>query len=182
MDHSRNPHSDEHGLHRDSHEPPFADPHLHDGGHHDGGHPGGHGSIGKYLAVFVALVVLTIISFFIGNSSLKETAPQTAWAAMMAVSVAKALLVMLFFMHLIWEANWKYVLTIPAAMMSVFLVVMLIPDVGRRTKYYHPYRWLHAAEGTPHATAHTTGEHPADPHASDTGEASNHQPGASTAH
>ena len=37
---------------------------------------------------------------------------------------------MLFFMHLIWEANWKYVLTFPAALMCVFLVLMLVPDVG----------------------------------------------------
>jgi hypothetical protein len=39
---------------------------------------------------------------------------------------------MLFFMHLKYEADWKYVLTIPATFMSVFLVLALIPDVGRR--------------------------------------------------
>ena len=33
-----------------------------------------------------------------------------------------------------WEANWKYVLTIPASMMSIFLVLMLVPDIGRRTR------------------------------------------------
>lgn len=119
----------------------------HDHTGHGGGHgEAGHGGLGKYLAVFGALVVLTIISFVIGNSPMKETSPHAAWAAMMAVSVAKALLVMLFFMHLIWEANWKYVLTIPAGMMSIFLICMLIPDVGRRTHYYSPTRWLYANE------------------------------------
>ena len=32
------------------------------------------------------------------------------------------MLVIMFFMHLMWEANWKYVLTIPASMMSIFLL------------------------------------------------------------
>lgn len=126
--------------------------------HHGDGH---HGGLGKYLAVFAALCGLTLVSFFIANSTIKETAPMTAWAAMMAVSAAKALLVMLFFMHLIWEANWKYVLTIPAGMMSLFLVVMLVPDVGQRAWYYHPTRWLYATEFAEHAAdpAHDGASH-----------------------
>ncbi len=117
----------------------------HDTSHDDSGHDD-HGGNAKYLAVFAGLIVLTAISFFLGNSSLKETAPHVAWAGMMAVSCAKALLVMLFFMHLIWEANWKYVLTIPASLMSVFLVMMLVPDVGNRTKKYSLDRLIHASE------------------------------------
>ena len=57
---------------------------------------------------------------------------------MMAVSCVKTMLVVLFFMHLLWEANWKYVLTIPAAMMSLFLVIMLVPDVGCRVADVDP--------------------------------------------
>ena len=53
---------------------------------------------------------------------------------MMAVSCAKSMLVILFFMHVKYEANWKYVLTIPAAMMSIFLMMMLVPDVGMRMR------------------------------------------------
>ena len=68
------------------------------------------------------------------------------WVVMMAISCAKALLVMLFFMHLIWEANWKYVLTIPASIMSIFLLVMLTPDIMYRTDRYSEERWRHAAE------------------------------------
>ena len=44
---------------------------------------------------------------------------------MMAVSCTKAMLVILFFMHVKYEANWKYVLTIPAAFMAIFLMLML---------------------------------------------------------
>ena len=118
---------------------------THDSDIDDANHEHGHGGIGKYLAVFVALCVLTAISFAVGNSqSLRENSPGTMWAMMMAVSCAKALLVILFFMHVLWEANWKYVLTIPASMMSLFLLLMLIPDIGRRTERYSEERWLHA--------------------------------------
>lgn len=97
--------------------------------------------------VFLALLVLTAVSFAVGNSQhLRHNAPGVMWAAMMAVSCAKAMLVILFFMHLMWEANWKYVLTIPASMMSVFLLLMLVPDIGRRTARYAEERWLYAAE------------------------------------
>jgi len=63
----------------------------------------------------------------------------------MAVSCTKAMLVVLFFMHVWWEANWKYVLTIPAAMMAVFLVIMLVPDVGMRNRMVSQERALHMA-------------------------------------
>lgn len=81
------------------------------------------------------------------------------WAAMMAVSVAKALLVMLFFMHLKWEANWKYVLTVPASMMSLFLVLMLVPDIGRRTRNYSDDRWLYSAEPKVEDKKHQDADH-----------------------
>lgn len=114
---------------------------------HDHGHGQGHGGVGKYVMVFIALLVLTAISFAVGNSAtLRENAPGVMWAAMMAVSCAKAMLVILFFMHMLWEANWKYVLTIPASMMSMFLLLMLVPDIGRRVNRYSEERWLYAAE------------------------------------
>lgn len=65
---------------------------------------------------------------------------------MMGVSCVKAMLVIMVFMHLMWEANWKYVLTIPAAMMSCFLVLMLIPDVGLRGNTYSEERTVYAAD------------------------------------
>ncbi len=105
-----------------------------------------HVSAWTYLGVFAGLCVLTAISVWLGNSSLKQHAPRAAWAGMMAVSCGKAMLVILFFMHLKWEANWKYVLTIPAMMMSVFLVCMLIPDIGLRREKYSEERLVRAAQ------------------------------------
>jgi len=116
----------------------------------------GHGGIGKYITVFLALCGLTALSFAIANSPIMA-APTIAWVAMMAVSVCKALLVMLFFMHLIWEANWKYVLTIPATMMSIFLVVALVPDIGMRYNHYTNTRLIYSAE-VDSAAEHTIAE------------------------
>jgi cytochrome c oxidase subunit IV len=132
----------------------------HAAGSHAAGHHEQHGSYATYISVFVALLVLTAISLIVGNSQvLREKTPRIMWAAMMAVSTAKAMLVILFFMHLKWEANWKYVLTIPASIMSVFLVLMLIPDVGQRTKFYSEERYLHSSEPAVHAEHHAEDKH-----------------------
>src|ERR1700730_1700732 len=101
-----------------------------DAGHDD---HGSHGGNAKYLYVFAALCVLTTMSFWTsGNLPIPwpfHDQPTVGWAFMMAVSCTKAMLVIMFFMHLKWEANWKYVLTIPAGMMSPLLMLILVPDV-----------------------------------------------------
>lgn len=96
-------------------------------------HHGKPHDVRKYLYVFLALCVLTSMSFFTYSSYWPFHAyPQVGWTFMMAVSLCKALLVMLFFMHLKYEASWKFMLTIPASVMAVFLVIALIPDVKWR--------------------------------------------------
>jgi cytochrome c oxidase subunit 4 len=121
---------------------PGVDPH-HDGDDHD------HGGVGKYLIVFAALCVLTGASFFT-YSTFWPFGKHVAWAFMMAVSCTKAMLVIMFFMHLLWEANWKWVLTIPASFMSIFLTLMLVPDIGWRQNNgfarYSTERLLYAAD------------------------------------
>ena len=114
--------------------------HGHDG-HHDhddvlahGGDDHGHGGMAKYWFVFIALCALTAMSFatFSPMWPFDKAVTRTF---MMAVSCTKAMLVILFFMHVLYEANWKYVLTIPAGMMSIFLILMLVPDVGLRNNW-----------------------------------------------
>ena len=122
----------------------------HDGhdGHGQNGHDHdhGHGGIGKYLLVFLALCGLTTMSFLTYSPFWPwRDQPHVGWAFMMAVSCTKAMLVVLFFMHVFWEANWKYVLTIPAAMMAIFLALMLVPDVGMRTRMVSQERALRMA-------------------------------------
>ena len=52
----------------------------------------------------------------------------------------------LFFMHLWWERAWKYVLTLPAMVLGTVLVLLLIPDVGMRTRTYSQDRHRNAPE------------------------------------
>jgi cytochrome c oxidase subunit 4 len=116
--------------------------------HHDAhdAHHESHGGIGKYLLVFLALCGLTTMSFLTYSPYWPwRDQPHVGWAFMMAVSCTKAMLVVLFFMHVFWEANWKYVLTIPAAMMAIFLALMLVPDVGMRNRMVSQERALHMA-------------------------------------
>jgi cytochrome c oxidase subunit 4 len=110
-----------------------------------------HGGIGKYLVVFAALCGLTLCSFLTYFPFWREhVSTEASRALMMAVSCTKAMLVIMFFMHLLWEANWKWVLTIPATFMSVFLMLMLVPDIGWRKDngfaHYSEERLLYAAD------------------------------------
>jgi len=118
---------------------------------HDSHDEMAHGGIGKYLAVFAALCLLTMCSFLTYFPFWREHVPMPASRAlMMAVSCTKAMLVIMFFMHLLWEANWKWVLTIPATFMSIFLMLMLVPDVGWRQNngyaHYSRERLLYAPD------------------------------------
>jgi len=80
---------------------------------------------------------------------------------MMAVSCTKALLVILFFMHVLWEANWKFVLTIPAMLMSIFLLLMLVPDIGMRLRHASEERKFQAAEPPPEQASPPAAPQPA---------------------
>ena len=138
--------------------------HHHDdhGGH--GGHDAGHGGIGKYVLVFLALCGLTTMSFLTYSSLWPwRDQPQVGWTFMMAVSCTKAMLVILFFMHVLWEANWKYVLTIPAAMMAIFLALMLVPDVGLRNRMVSQERALYMARESDVRLLERAGESQAEP-------------------
>jgi len=132
--------SHDHTSDRDQHTEVGHDSHAH----------ADHGGNGKYLIVFAALCVLTMGSFLTYFEFWRHHVPGPASRAlMMAISCTKAMLVIMFFMHLLWEANWKWVLTIPATFMSVFLMFMLVPDIGWRidngyARYSHQ-RWLFAA-------------------------------------
>jgi cytochrome c oxidase subunit 4 len=139
--------------------PEISHPHDHaQQDRHDSQDEHNHGGIGKYLVVFIALCVLTTCSFITYFDFWREHVPyEVSRALMMAVSCTKAMLVIMFFMHLLWEANWKWVLTIPATFMSTFLVLMLVPDIGWRqnTGYakYSEARLEYAPDPPPVETA-----------------------------
>jgi cytochrome c oxidase subunit IV len=109
-----------------------------------------HGGNGIYIAVFVGLCVLTTLSFLTYFDFWRSHVPtEVSRAFMMAVSCTKAMLVIMFFMHLKWEANWKWVLTVPASIMSALLILALVPDVGLRMRHASYDRLKFAAEEPP---------------------------------
>lgn len=104
-------------------------------------------SLLPYVFVFLALCVLTAASFATTTMWWKENVPPlSGWIFMLAVSVCKAVLVAMFFMHLLWEKSWKWILTVPTICMALFLSVALIPDIGLRRWYYSEERAQHVAE------------------------------------
>lgn len=103
------------------------------------------------LKVFVALCVLTCASLLTYTTYWQEHVPmQVGRAVMLTVSLTKAFLVVAFFMHMWWEAKWKYVVTFPAIAVSTLLCVALVPDIGMRTEQYDAARLLNAPEAMPY--------------------------------
>ena len=127
--------------------------------HHE--HHEAHGSTAVYLGVFFALCVLTTISFLTYFEWWRDVVPsEMSRLVMMAVSCTKAMLVIMFFMHLKWEANWKWVLTVPASVMSALLILALVPDVGLRMRHASYERMIYAAERpAPVEQAHGEDDH-----------------------
>jgi cytochrome c oxidase subunit 4 len=139
--------------------------------HHDDNHEE-HGGIGIYLIIFVALCGLTTMSFLTYFDFWREhVSVEISRAFMMAVSCTKAMLVIMFFMHLKWEANWKWVLTVPASFMSALLIFALVPDIGLRMRHASYDRLIYAAE----EPAVDDSEEASD--ANDTNEAGSHDAG-----
>lgn len=81
----------------------------------------------NYLMIFGALCVLTGLSVLFDNIAL--TKPVIA-VLVLAVAAAKALFVMMFFMHLKFEGKWKFVLLLPTFILACGLPLALAPDIG----------------------------------------------------
>lgn len=89
----------------------------------------------NYLYVFFALCGLTVLS--VAFDMLGGSVPHgVVIVLVLAVAIAKALSVMMFFMHLKFEGNWKYVLLAPTTILAIGLPLALYPDVG--IAYYTP--------------------------------------------
>ena len=96
-----------------------------------------------YWAVFFALCIFTGLSFAADELPVKEAGSESAsgWSTpviaviVLAIAVAKATCVMLYFMHLKWERGWKYVLLAPTTILAIGFPIALMPDIG--WSYYH---------------------------------------------
>ncbi len=95
----------------------------------------------NYGAVFVALCVCTGLSVLFDLLSFENR--MITIVLVLAVAVAKALCVMMFFMHLKFEGNWKFVLLAPTTILAIGLPIALLPDIG-----IHYYTNLAPQDGT----------------------------------
>ena len=120
----------------------------------------------NYWLIFAALCILTIVSWMadeLGNKGIVLV------IIVLSVATAKALFVMLYFMHLKFEGKWKFVLLAPTMVLALAIPAALMPDIG---SHYYDYEvpqlepdeqpTAHASEG--HGTPPEHGAH-ADEHA-----------------
>ena len=120
---SPDPHSPEHATVENSAAPattPDATAH-----HANAHHP-------NYWMIFLALCGLTALSWLLDES--------VGWGLLnshvllsvlvLAVALAKALFVAVYFMHLKFEGRWKYVLLLPTLVLAAGLPLALAPDLS----------------------------------------------------
>ena len=82
----------------------------------------------NYLAVFGALCGLTLLS--VGFDLLPDPPRAVLVGLVFGVAAAKALCVMIYFMHLKFEGPWKYVVLAPTFLLGTGLVLALLPDIA----------------------------------------------------
>ena len=85
----------------------------------------------NYLLIFIVLCVCSVLSYVFDKISF---APAVTLVLVMAVACTKAMCVLMYFMHLKFEGNWKYVLLAPTTILAIGLPVALFPDIG--ASYY----------------------------------------------
>ncbi|MDA1230376.1 MAG: cytochrome C oxidase subunit IV family protein [Planctomycetota bacterium] len=119
----------------------------------------------NYLAIFGILCVCTALSVIFDVVHLNKG---LTIVLVLTVAVTKAMCVMMFFMHLKFEGNWKFVLLAPTTILAIGLPLALFPDIG--ASYYTPTApqvtiWaeeisIHQAEQAKHADHAEAANHP----------------------
>ncbi|MBX9789007.1 MAG: cytochrome C oxidase subunit IV family protein [Pirellulales bacterium] len=98
-------------------------------GHHDEA-----GSVKLYVTIFVALLVLTAATVAASN------VPLGRWHIPVAISIAviKALLVLLFFMHLLGGSRLQWLVVAAAGCFATIFVSLIGADYASRDWYLPP--------------------------------------------
>ena len=106
----------------------------------------------NYLAIFFVLCGCTALSVIFDVLHMKK---EITIVLVLAVACAKAMCVMMFFMHLKFEGNWKYVMLAPTTILAIGLPLALFPDIG--ASYYTnvaPQTGVWASEISEHQAHH----------------------------
>ena len=84
-----------------------------------------------YFAVFIALCVCTGLSALADIFDIRSAFGYLGLVVIVfSIAVAKALFVMVYFMHLKFEGRWKFVLLAPTIILAIGLPLALLPDIG----------------------------------------------------
>lgn len=83
-------------------------------------------SVQFLLAVFAALIFLTVLTVLTAGQLPK---PFGIWVAM-GIASAKALLVMLFFMHMYWDKGFNVVVFLSSFLFVALFIGMTLMDTG----------------------------------------------------
>jgi cytochrome c oxidase subunit 4 len=92
--------------------------------HHSEDHAGP--SVQAYLVIFGALSIFTAISFVVNATVGRNT---TGMLIILAVAVVKAILVGLYFMHLVVDWGKLYYLIFPTFILAAMFITVLLPDI-----------------------------------------------------
>jgi caa(3)-type oxidase subunit IV len=83
-----------------------------------------------YLVVFGALGIFTVVSFAVNTAVRGGSLTATAgFTIILGVAVVKAVLVGLYFMHLVTDWGRLYYLVFPAFILGAMMITVLLPDI-----------------------------------------------------
>ena len=90
----------------------------------------------KYSSIFFALCICTVLSILFdvidlkGKNIIGMNGVVLLALLVLAVACAKALFVLIYFMHLKFEGKWKSVLLSPTIILAMGLTIAMTPDIG----------------------------------------------------
>lgn len=94
--------------------------------------------VSMYLAVFGALFVLTIITWWVATFDLGAINTPLA----LGIAFLKASLVVMFFMHLKYNAKILWMVAVCSVLMTVVMFVFTMSDYVSRGYIPYPESWL----------------------------------------
>ena len=87
----------------------------------------------NYLAIFITLVVLTVVTVGVAFLGIKQEWQKVLLA--LAIASVKASFVVLYFMHLKFEGKLIYLVLAVPVFLCIVLVIALIPDIVHATLF-----------------------------------------------
>jgi cytochrome c oxidase subunit 4 len=120
----------------------------------------------NYWIIFGLLCILTGVSWLadkMGDWGFLHKGVLLTFIVL-AVACAKALFVMMYFMHLKFEGKWKYVLLAPTIILAMAIPAALMPDIG---SHYYDYDvpQMHEPDTDGGHGGNSAATHGKDPHA-----------------